>query len=96
MPTVGLNTGPAEAPGGDNYDLAGLQSGPGLEAHGLVGDPTFVADPSTIDSDPAGLAPQASSPAVDHGTDLGYTVDFLGKPIPAGAGPDIGAFELQP
>jgi hypothetical protein len=93
---VGLNTGPAEAPGGDNYDLAGLQAGPGLEAHGLYGDPAFTVDPATIDADPAGFAPQASSPAIDHGTDAGYTVDFAGNPIPAGAGPDIGAFELQP
>ncbi len=37
-----------------------------------------------------------ASPAIDHGTNAGYTTDFAGKPIPAGNAADIGAFEHQP
>jgi hypothetical protein len=66
------------------------------EAHGLYGDPAFAVDPATIDADASGFAPKASSPAIDHGVEMGFTKDYLGKPIPAGAGPDIGPFELQP
>jgi hypothetical protein len=93
---VSLNAGPADNPRGDEHDLASLQAGTGLEAHGVYGDPLFGVDPKTIDSDPTGFAPNASSPAVDHGADAGYLTDFLGKPLPAGAAPDIGAFERQP
>jgi hypothetical protein len=93
---VALNAGPAENPGGDTYDLATLRSSTALEQHGLYGDPQFSLDPATIDADPSGFAPRPSSPCVDHGTAFGYTLDFLGQPIPAGAAPDIGAFELQP
>jgi Right handed beta helix region len=95
-PVVSLNAGPAEDPGGDEYDLASLQAQTQLEHHGLYGDPQFSVDPKNIDSDPSGFAPKATSPAIDHGVDLGFTQDFAGKPIPAGAAPDIGAFELQP
>jgi hypothetical protein len=40
---------------------------------------------------------QETSPAVDHGMNLNgkYTLDFLGQPVPAGKGTDIGAFEFQ-
>jgi hypothetical protein len=93
---VSLNAGPAESPGGDEHDLASLQASTTLEAHGIYGDPLFTVDPKTIDSDPTGFAPKAASPAIDHGTNAGYTTDFAGKPIPAGNAADIGAFELQP
>jgi hypothetical protein len=96
MNVVALNTGPAENPGGDIYDLAGLQAATAHEAHGLYGDPAYSADPTTIDTDPSGFAPKASSPAIDRGMDLGFAKDYLGKPIPAGAAPDMGPFELQP
>jgi hypothetical protein len=93
---VSLNAGPANAPGGDEHDLASLQAATALEAHGLYGDPQFTVDPKTIDSDPSGFLPKPSSPAVDHGTAAGFTSDFAGNPIPKGAAPDIGAFERQP
>lgn len=35
------------------------------------------------------------SPAIDAGTDLGFKRDFDGNPIPAGAAPDMGAYEFQ-
>jgi hypothetical protein len=95
-PVVGLNTGPAESPGGDAYDLPTLKSKTALEQHGIYGDPQWSAAFSTVDSDPSGFLPQATSPAIDHGTDLGYTSDFTGQPIPGSTAPDIGAFERQP
>jgi Right handed beta helix region len=95
-PSFALNAGPADAPGGDKYDLTALQAATGFEAHGLYGDPLFQTAPKAIDADPTGFVPAATSPAVDHGGDVGYSKDFLGKPIPAGAAPDIGPFEHQP
>ena len=92
-PVVALNAGPAESPGGDTYTFAELQAMTSQEQHGLYGDPAFSADPATIDMDPSGFAPKASSPAVDHGTGAGYATDFAGNAIPAGAAPDIGPFE---
>lgn len=90
---VALDAGPAENPGGTTYDLAALQAATAHEAHGSYGDPLFGVAPASIDADPTGFAPEAASPAVDHGVDLGYATDFVGNPVPAGAGPDIGAFE---
>jgi hypothetical protein len=90
---VGLNTGPAESPGGDTYDLATLQAKTALEPHGLYGDPQWSAPFASIAGDPSGFQPLGSSPAIDHGADLGFASDFAGQPIPAGAAPDIGAFE---
>lgn len=90
---VRLNAGPAENPGGDGYDVSQLQASTAFEQHGVYGDPQFSVDPKTIDADPAGFAPKATSPAVDHGSDRGYKTDFSGNAIPAGAAPDIGAFE---
>jgi hypothetical protein len=40
------------------------------------------------------LAPD--SPAIDVGAELGYALDFSERPIPVGAGPDLGAYERQP
>jgi hypothetical protein len=90
-----LNAGPAEMPDGDGFDFADLVAKTANEAHGLSADPMFTTAPADVVGDPSGFAPLASSPAIDHGVDLGYTQDFLGKPIPAGAAPDIGPFEHQ-
>jgi hypothetical protein len=46
-PVVGLNTGPAESPGGDTYDLATLKSKTAFEQHGIAGDPQFSASFTT-------------------------------------------------
>lgn len=93
---VSLNAGPAESPGGDQYDLAGLRTAASLELHGIYGDPEFSVNPAMIDADPTGFAPKATSPAIDHGIDRGYTSDFSGAAIPQGSAPDIGAFERKP
>jgi hypothetical protein len=53
----------------------------------IVANPLFV-NPATDD-----YTLQATSPAVNAGTALGYTADYLGNPI-VGA-PDLGAYERQ-
>ncbi|MBW2262268.1 MAG: right-handed parallel beta-helix repeat-containing protein [Deltaproteobacteria bacterium] len=72
--------------GSNNLFSSGTTHG----ANPLVGDPLFV------DATGGDFTLQASSPAVDAGLDLGYEKDMDDNPIPAGTGPDIGAFELQP
>ena len=62
-----------------------------------VGDK--VADPKFV-SKFGDLRLQASSPAIDAGTELGYTglgyrFDLLGQRVPSGAAPDVGAYEFQ-
>jgi hypothetical protein len=95
-PTVAiLDSGPAESPnsgGAMALDLAGLQA-QGFEAHGIVADPQWSMPFASIVADPSGFKPLHTSPAVDHGKLLSYTVDYAGTPIPQGAGPDIGAYE---
>jgi len=55
----------------------------------LMGDPLF-ADRANGDLELA-----AASPAVDAGTDLGFEVDFAGRPIPQGGAPDMGVYEFM-
>jgi hypothetical protein len=50
-----------------------------------------VADPRFVGGGDLHL--QAGSPAIDAGLRLGYTLDFDGSVVPAGAAPDLGAFE---
>ena len=90
-----LNAGPAEMPNGDGYVFADLVAKTMNEAHGQSADPMFTMAPAAVIGDPSGFEPMASSPAIDHGVDLGYKQDFLGKPIPVGDAPDIGPFERQ-
>jgi parallel beta-helix repeat protein len=68
-------------------DLAGFEDATGLDGHSLAGDPLFVAD---LD-----FHLQSGSPAVDHGQDAGLGEDLDGTPVPQGAAPDIGAYELE-
>ena len=56
---------------------------------GKIGNPMFV------DLENRDYRLTAESPAVDAGADLGYELDFLNHPIPAGKAPDMGAFEFQ-
>ena len=61
-------------------------------------DGDITDDPRLRDAksfSPADLAPvDASSPAVDHGTDAGIAMDYAHGRRPAGAGFDMGALEL--
>jgi hypothetical protein len=63
----------------------------------IVGPHDVIGDPKFVSLETANLQLQPTSPAVDSGV-AGFAVnrDFDGKPRPAGAGFDRGAFELQP
>ncbi|MDX2053332.1 MAG: right-handed parallel beta-helix repeat-containing protein [Polyangiaceae bacterium] len=60
-----------------------------LGAGEVVGDPKFV-DVATRN-----LHLLSGSPAIDAGAVLGYTQDLLGRGVPFGSAPDIGALEFQ-
>jgi hypothetical protein len=36
---------------------------------------------------------QSSSPAIDKGTNVGFSSDYIGTTLPTGSGYDIGAYE---
>jgi hypothetical protein len=65
---------------------------PGKGAGDIVGNPMFV---STDPTQPNAFQLGAGSPAADVGAALPVYQDYAGAPRPAGAGIDIGAFELQ-
>jgi len=66
-------------------DPVGYPPGPG----------DIIADPQFVDFNARDLHLQPSSPAVNMGTDLGYTSDYDGNPVPIGPAPDAGAYEYQ-
>jgi hypothetical protein len=76
------------------YYMVNMVNGSGvgysLGAGERTGNPLFV------DLTGGNLSLQAASPAVDGGTNLGYTRDFADKTVPQGGAPDIGAYEFQP
>jgi hypothetical protein len=65
-------------------DPVGYPPGPG----------DIIADPQFVDF-ARDLRLQPSSPAINMGTDLGYTSDYDGNPVPIGPAPDAGAYEYQ-
>jgi hypothetical protein len=71
------------------YLTGGAQLGFPPDATELITNPLFV--------DLAGLNLhlQSSSPAIDTGLALGYTLDYEDRPVPVGAAPDRGAYEYQ-
>ena len=71
----------------NQYSLAQIQSQKKLELHSVLGNPLFV------NVTKQNFQLQASSPAINKGTNLGLFTDLDGNPRPQGAGFDIGAFE---
>jgi hypothetical protein len=59
------------------------------DASEIVGNPKFVNLAA------GNYELQATSPAVDRGVRLGFPIDFLKRPVPVGAAPDMGAYERQ-
>lgn len=62
-------------------------------SHSQVGDPKF-SNPSGSYSTTSDFQLLPTSPAIDAGTSVGLTIDYLGNPIYGT--PDIGAYEYQP
>jgi hypothetical protein len=58
--------------------------------HAVTGAPKYV-NASAFD-----YRLLSSSPAIDAGTGVGLSRDFVGNPVPLGSAPDIGAYEYTP
>jgi len=76
-----------------NHNLYSLQSGTVL-GFNLSSDEQ-LADPRFIDLPNQDFHLMPSSPAIDAGIDLGYSLDFENHPVPVNTMPDLGAFEHQ-
>ena len=71
------------------YLIGGTQLGFTLGPGELIAAPLFT------NFDGKDYQLQSSSPAIDAGSNLGFTNDFNYNPVPFGAAPDVGAFEYQ-
>lgn len=71
------------------YLTSGTQLGFSLGQEEKFGDPQFT---NLGGSD---FHLKSSSPSIDAGINLGYQIDFEGKPVPSGSAPDFGAYEFQ-
>jgi len=72
------------------YSLSGgTEPGFNLNPEEQLADPGFV-NPTNQD-----FHLLSSSPAIDAGILLGYSLDFDNRPVPANTDPDLGAFEYQ-
>lgn len=81
------------------YTLESYQAASGMETHSIYADPQFVSD-SPVTAEDFRLRP--TSPCINAGFDLKKAGllgadqeyrDFLGRPVPQGAKPDIGVYE---
>ena len=71
-----------------NMTFAAWKTYTSWDANSINADP-LLTDPEALD-----FTLQPASPAINAGTDVGLTLDYLGITIPQGSLPDIGAFEL--
>jgi hypothetical protein len=74
-----------------DYNLYNLSGGTRLGA--TLGEHEQIANPQFVGLSNNNLHLQPGSPAIDAGIDLQHSLDFDGRPVPAGAAPDLGAFE---
>ncbi len=64
------------------------------DPHGLgLGSNEEIIDPGFVDLDGGDYHLTSGSPAINAGTDLGYTLDIEDNAVPNDGAPDIGAFE---
>ena len=56
---------------------------------------SISTDPQFIDSGKRDYRLKPTSLCIDAGTDVHFSIDFAGTPVPKGAGVDIGAFEHE-
>lgn len=74
---------------GTATDLSGWKTASGEGASSQFADPLFT-NVGTYD-----FTLQNTSPAINAGTDVGLTTDYVGNSVPSGQYPDIGAYEFQ-
>lgn len=74
---------------GTAYNFSGYKTASSHDAHGLNSDPKFVSTSTPT------LSLQNTSPAINAGTDVGFTTDYAGNTVPSGPLPDMGAYEFQ-
>ena len=60
-----------------------------------LGSGEILVDPLFVNLANKDLKLQAQSPAIDKGTNLGYSIDFNNNQVPLGTAPDMGAYEYQ-
>ena len=65
-----------------------INGGSTVGAHSLKVDPQFVS------ASGGDLHLKSTSPAINRGTDLGFTTDLDGRTVPNGGAVDMGAYEL--
>ena len=58
-----------------------------------LGSGVKTGEPLVVTGGARALHLQAGSPAIDAGTNLGYTKDYEDKTVPVGSAPDMGAYE---
>jgi hypothetical protein len=74
-----------------NHNLYQTPVGVGVS----LGQGEIIADPLFVNFSAKDFHLSPNSPAIDAGVDLGYSIDFDSKPVPAGNAPDIGAYEVS-
>jgi len=73
-------------------------AGNGIEDHGtgtILSNNLEGVDPKWVDPSNGDFHLRPNSPAIDRGTDCGFSKDIDDNPVPVGKGPDIGACEFQ-
>jgi hypothetical protein len=76
-----------------NHNLYYL--GDGAQLGFTLGQGEKGADPLFVNLTAHNFHLEPSSPAINAGVDLGYTLDFEDRPVPVDAAPDLGALEYQ-